>query len=852
MNSYLFKMADSKKKQKKLKNITIANYELLKLIGVGAFGQVYLAIHIPTKFKVAIKIVNTHKEPKIKSKYEILKNLNHINIIKFFDYFEKNGKSYIVMEYISGGELYSKIEAKGPLKQNELASVFFQLIKILKYLHKKKIYHRDLKLENILLSKNNLIKLIDFGYAIKQQDIINNSSSINYLLITKCGSINYCAPEILKGDKYNGKMADIWSLGVILFVLNTGYLPFDEKNENGLIKKIVNCKVHYPAYMPINIKVLIKKILVLDPNKRISLNELEKTILYRKGKEIFFNENILYDRKTYKLKKIVYDKLDEYINEYYDKSMNNSGIDISYNNTLKSILKVKIFYETNWNKIINEENIRNDFDLQKIKHALSLSILKNKINDYDKNKPIIKRSNIFNMLKNRNFKKLEDNIKLIKRNNKNNSISLFTPSDNSIYSKSQTKKCLNSQLNHSSDIQMPCKNLKRLNNKIKPYFVNFCSLINIQPNPQNISLQDIKYNTINNNMISTDSNINNKNTTNLSINKSNSKKKIDIRIKRKKIDRYSSNRNKKDNIFKLKLLTTNKVKSFYRSADSKNNPFSTIPDSNTYFRIKKRRRIIIDYKNLNKSSLYNTSDSTKINSINVVKATFRNNKDKLNRDNLSIKKKNTILFSNSSRENKNVNEIKKMNSKNENIENTKKVISKHKYNSNKIKKLVIKSNLQNLRKMAINKHLNFLTYNDPSDNTTPILKDKNNLNKFKQDNTLTKPTLNKAAFLKNIRNKLIRKFIIGDNFSSRGKENPSNLVKLIIPTHSGSMKRSKKIHKLKEIGEHKTTNFIKYCNRVIDFDLNFIKNFTPSYVNNKSNQLKKKNKILNINFTNIK
>ena len=772
-------MAEDQKKQKKLKKIIISNYELLKLIGVGSFGQVYLANHIPTNFKVAIKIVNIHKNPRIKSKYDILKELNHINIIKIFDYFEKYDKSYIVFEYISGGELFTQIETKGHLKQIELSTIFFQLIKILKYLHKKNIYHRDLKLENILLSKNNLIKLIDFGSAIKQNDISINSSK-NNLLLTKCGSINYCAPEILKGVEYNGKMADIWSLGVILYVLSTGSLPFDENNESELIKKIIKCKINYPVDMPINIKTIIMKILVSDPNKRLTINELEKCTLYRKGKEIFFNENILYDRDSYKLKKIINDKLDEYINEYNNKNVNNLGNDVLYSNSFQSILKAKIFYETNWNKIILEETIRKDFNIKKIKHALSSSILKNKNNTYYKNKTISNRLNIFRTLKKVNlFKNLEDNLKLLKRDNNNNlnysSKFLNTPN----YSNSKRKKnSAKKKLNHSTDPPMYNKIFKKINNKERLYLGNYSNSLN-KVTPQNTTLLDIKYNTLNNNINDTHPNYSNKKIAYLFVNKSNSKKTIDTRIKSKKINLHSNNRNKIVNNHKYKLTIKNKTNNYVRNVDSKNSPFSTIKksinDSQTLTEIRKRR-LIIDYKNYNMNSFNNTNNSPKKNSKNIINMISFSNNGELSAHNLNKKKKNNILLINSSRKNRNLNGVKTNEKKNLVIDNIMNTIRNDKSNFHKFRKSIKKYNLSHFRKVEINKHLNTFSYNESNYNTTSILKEKNNLNKTRKNTNLLKSYLDKANVYRHISKKLIYKFPNENTFNLREKSDPSNFI----------------------------------------------------------------------------
>ena len=744
-------MTEDQRKLKRSNNVIISNYEILKLIGFGSFGKVYLANHIPTKYKVAIKIVNNHKNPNVKSKYNILKGLNHINIIKIFDYFEKNDKTYIVLEYISGGELFDQIKNKGPLKQNELSSIFFQLIKILKYLHKKNIYHRDLKLENILLSKNNLIKLIDFGSAIKQQKKLNINSSKNNLLLTKCGSINYCAPEILKGFKYNGKNSDIWSLGVILYVLSTGSLPFDENNEHELIKKILKCKINYPVDMPINIKTIIMKILVLDPNKRLTLDELSKSTLYRKGKEIFFNENILYDRETYKLKRVISEKLNEYINEYNIKNVNNSEKDILFSDEFQSILKEKIFHKTNWNNIINEEAVRNDFNMRKIKHALSLSFLKNKKNENFKNKTI--PNHLFPTSKNGNLlKNLEDSRKLfIKDNNKNSNITyILLNNKNNLINKNK-KKSAKKKLNHSINTTMHYKFLKKINNKEKLYFGNYSNLLN-QANLQNPSVYTIKFNTLNNNLSGTDPNFKYKYTENLSINQINSINTIDPRVKRKKINRNSTNTDKVTDKHKFKLAATNKTNTIFDPLEFKKKLFSTTKKSINDIKLnfETRKKITIDFKNIDIHTFNNNYDSAKKISKNLYNMKHSNNNDKFFRYNLTRKNINNILLINNSSKNKKSNKIKKKTNKNLFTNNIMNTIRNDRSNFKKFRMSIKKNNLSAFKKIEISENLNIYTYNESNIDTISILKEKNNLYKNKQKNSTIKSFLNKANIFNNI------------------------------------------------------------------------------------------------------
>jgi len=187
------------------------------------------------------------------------------------------------MEYAEGGELFDYIVQKKRLLETEVNYFFFQIINALDYLHSNKVAHRDLKPENLLLSdeKNKILKLIDFGLS---NDIIDQ-------LTTPCGSPSYAAPEMILGKKYSGVSIDIWSTGIILFAMTCGYLPFEDKLNENLFKKIVECKVAYPNYIPFIHKDLIKKILLLNPNERIKLNDIKKHPVYVNGKNNFIRHH---------------------------------------------------------------------------------------------------------------------------------------------------------------------------------------------------------------------------------------------------------------------------------------------------------------------------------------------------------------------------------------------------------------------------------------------------------------------------------------------------------------------------------------------------------------------------------
>ena len=269
-------------------NLTLTEYELKEILGKGTFSKVKLGINKITREKVAIKIIdkqfilNKNNYERIKREIYILKKASHPNIIKVFDIKEDIKNYYIIMEYCKYGELLKNIINYKYFDSNLASFYFFQLINGLNYLHLSQIIHRDLKPENILIGDNKILKIIDFG--------LSNFCSKDDYLSTPCGSPSYAPPEMIVGNKYNGMLGDIWSCGIILYVMLCGYLPFDGKNNNDLFNKIVKCKVNYPKNLDKNAVDLLKNILVANPKKRINLDKIKKHQFYLKGKKIFYEK----------------------------------------------------------------------------------------------------------------------------------------------------------------------------------------------------------------------------------------------------------------------------------------------------------------------------------------------------------------------------------------------------------------------------------------------------------------------------------------------------------------------------------------------------------------------------------
>jgi len=251
----------------------IGKYRLLKTIGKGNFAKVKLAKHIPTGKEVAIKIIDkTQLNPgslqKLFREVRIMKTLDHPNIVKLFQVIETEKTLYLVMEYASGGEVFDYLVLHGRMKEKEARAKFRQIVSAVQYCHQKKIIHRDLKAENLLLDSEMNIKIADFGFS--------NEFVIGNKLDTFCGSPPYAAPELFQGKKYDGPEVDVWSLGVILYTLVSGSLPFDGSTLRELRERVLRGKYRIPFYMSTDCENLLKKFLVLNPARRASLEVIMK------------------------------------------------------------------------------------------------------------------------------------------------------------------------------------------------------------------------------------------------------------------------------------------------------------------------------------------------------------------------------------------------------------------------------------------------------------------------------------------------------------------------------------------------------------------------------------------------
>ncbi|KAJ3009647.1 Map microtubule affinity-regulating kinase [Thoreauomyces humboldtii] len=264
------------------KAATIGYYDLEKNVGEGNFAKVRLATHTLTGEKVAVKIIDKSKLDKTTSKklfreVRIMKLLSHPHIVRLYEVIDTPKELYLIMEYAAGGEIFDYLVAHGRMKEKEARRHFRQIVGAIDYCHSLHVIHRDLKAENLLLDAAMNVKIADFGFS--------NQFSPGQRLNTWCGSPPYAAPELFQGKEYSGPEVDIWSLGVVLYVLVCGALPFDGSTLAKLRARVLAGKFKVPFYMSTDCERLVKRMLQLDPTKRITLEQVQDDKWFTEGHE---------------------------------------------------------------------------------------------------------------------------------------------------------------------------------------------------------------------------------------------------------------------------------------------------------------------------------------------------------------------------------------------------------------------------------------------------------------------------------------------------------------------------------------------------------------------------------------
>ncbi|XP_064641201.1 testis-specific serine/threonine-protein kinase 4-like [Lineus longissimus] len=271
---------------KKLSVLESQGYIVAQNLGHGSYATVKAAHSNKHKTHVAIKIISKKKAPQdfldkfLPRELEIVKTMKHPSLICFLQSIETTNRVYLVMELASGGDLLEVIRKNGHVKEPQAGVWFNQLTEGISYCHKKGVVHRDLKCENVLLDKKNNLKITDFGFA---RNVETTSKAKDRTMSeTYCGSYAYAPPEILKGIPYEPHLADIWSMGVILYTLVFGRLPFDDSNHRILLKQVQSA-VEYPHSSDVSpeCRTLISKLLT-HRSKRLTLEQIMNETWYKK------------------------------------------------------------------------------------------------------------------------------------------------------------------------------------------------------------------------------------------------------------------------------------------------------------------------------------------------------------------------------------------------------------------------------------------------------------------------------------------------------------------------------------------------------------------------------------------
>lgn len=271
--------------------VLFEKYEVGRLLGCGAFAKVYHARNTSTGQSVAVKVVSKKKlaatgmASNVKREIAIMSRLHHPNIVKLHEVLATKTKIYFILEFAKGGELFARI-AKSRFGEDLARRFFQQLISAVGYCHARGVFHRDLKPENLLLDEQANLKVSDFGLgAVKEQ------MEVDGMLHTLCGTPAYVAPEILAKKGYDGAKVDVWSCGVILFVLVAGYLPFNDPNLMVMYRKIYKGEYRCPRWFSTELRRFLARLLDTNPEKRITVDEILKEEWFKKGyKEVTFGD----------------------------------------------------------------------------------------------------------------------------------------------------------------------------------------------------------------------------------------------------------------------------------------------------------------------------------------------------------------------------------------------------------------------------------------------------------------------------------------------------------------------------------------------------------------------------------
>ena len=423
----------------------IGNYILFEQIGKGTFSKVTQAIHILTEQVVAVKILEKDKieddidVERIIREIEILNNINHPNIAQLYEIYSTIHNIYLMMEYVEGGDLFDYIYVNKFLPEQTACNLFRQIIGVIEYLNEMGIAHRDIKPENILLDKDKTnIKVIDFG--------LSNYYSDKNLLHSSCGSPCYASPEMLSGKPYQGISTDLWSSGIVLYSMLVGSLPFDEQELQKLYEQIKIGKFYLPSTLSLEAMDLLKKILMVDPNKRISLYEIKNHPWFKMEKNpIYKGINIYKDGEFPCNDKVVSFVIKQYFT-------NDKEIDID---SLTSMIKTNECNKYTATYYLTKKYILGIKEKYKVVKEESITNKKSKENEERKQRSKTEENEILKISnkKQKKYKKNDPYLIIPNTNKSNNLLEIFN--DNEYYKNS--KKVYNKNEDSKKKKQNPSK-----------------------------------------------------------------------------------------------------------------------------------------------------------------------------------------------------------------------------------------------------------------------------------------------------------------------------------------------------------------------------------------------------------
>ncbi|KAG6504780.1 CBL-interacting protein kinase 16-like [Zingiber officinale] len=271
-------------KEAETRNLVLGKYEMGRVLGKGTFAKVYLGRDLRTGESVAIKVI--HKDrirreagmvEQIEREISVMRIVRHHHVVELREVMATRSRIFFVMEYVRGGELFARV-ARGALPEDQARRYFRQLISAVDFCHRRGVSHRDLKPENLLLDHDGNLKVSDFGLSALPEQRRNDG-----LLHTQCGTPTYVAPEVIRRRGYDGAKADLWSCGVILYVLLAGFLPFREENMMRMYCKVLKAEYQTPPWFSRDACRLISRLLVANPENRISIPAIMDHPWFKKG-----------------------------------------------------------------------------------------------------------------------------------------------------------------------------------------------------------------------------------------------------------------------------------------------------------------------------------------------------------------------------------------------------------------------------------------------------------------------------------------------------------------------------------------------------------------------------------------